>query len=194
MDVRPHLVQFPASLVRASTGNTPTRILLGRPRPPLARVGDGLSLAAPGMVRAGGTEITTKLGRKVSRGYPVDLPQRASRSGTEDVKFFCRQCRGSSPIQATICIAHDSKDPCGGMKIRTSNGRKASSRSGVVTGWSPGGRNRLRILPRSQSSLCRMLTRRAGVVSGACMLGSNRRKRRKDPIWWSCASGSCDSM
>lgn len=28
----------------------------------------------------------------------------------------------------------------------------------------------------------------------ACMLGSNCRKRRKDPAWWSRASGSCDSM
>lgn len=183
MDVRPRLVQLPASLSGQALLTRPRESYLGvRVRPWCVSV------------RAGGTEITTEPGRKVSRSYPVDLPHRASRSGTEDVKFFSRQCRGSCPIQATICIAHNSKDPCGGMKIRTSNRRKASRRGGVVAGWSPAGRNRLRILPGNQSSLCKMLTRRTGVVSAACMLGPNRRKRLKDPIWWSCASGSCDSM
>jgi hypothetical protein len=59
-----------------------------------------MSLDGAGMVCAGGTEITTEPGRKVSRGYPLDLPSNASRSGTEDVKFSSRQCRGSAPVQA----------------------------------------------------------------------------------------------
>lgn len=173
------MVQLPASLVRACLLANPRESHLGPSIRAWRSWWDGPGCA--GVVRIGRTEITTELGRKVSRSVPggssvwlLEVGQRASNFLPSIPSLI------SCPPNAKVRIgtAHDLSDRARRWSFVHHMEKKPQSESGVVAGWSPAGRYRRPGLLRPMIS-----AERAGLACWRCrMLGPIRRKRRGDPV------------